>query len=87
MCLFFFTSMRIADGGTEISEPTTTDTVMPLLAGASLLAYRACIWPTTTTTEFHAQWDRLSEKGNIKETKGAPNSMQTTTGKHTPTYM
>jgi hypothetical protein len=52
---------------------------------------------TTTTTEFHAQrdrlsekgnqWDGLSEKANIKETKGAPNSMQTTTCKHTSTYM
>jgi hypothetical protein len=76
---------------------TPTDTVTPLLAAASLLAYRACVWPTTTTTESHAQWnklsekgnqwDKLSEKGNIKETKGAPNSMQTTMGKHTPTYM
>jgi hypothetical protein len=33
------------------------------------------------------QWNGLSKKGNIKETKGAPSSMQTTTGKHTPTYM
>jgi hypothetical protein len=73
------------------------DTVAPLLAAASTLAYTGCIWPATTTTEFHAQWDRLSEKGNqwdglsekgnIKETKGAPNSMQTTMGKHTPTYI
>jgi hypothetical protein len=66
------------------------DTVTPLLAAASLLAYTGCIWVTTTTIEFHAQWDRLSEegnqwdglseKGNIKETNGAPNSMQTTMG-------
>jgi hypothetical protein len=91
-----------------MSPPRTlTDTVVTLLVATSLLAYTAYVRPavlqglhlayTTTTTKFHTQrdrlsekgnqWDGLSEKGDIKETKGAPNSMHTTTCKHTPTYM